>query len=454
MPGTKQERKGMQLSIPVPVLKIIEELHLAGYEAYAAGESVRDSLIGLKPEELRVITDAPVEMVGALFDRVYLSRDGDGSLTVLIDQIPVKVTYLGGWLELNTGVSDELRRFDFTVNSIFYDPFSKQLIDPWQVSPSLNSGVGIIQAVGDPAARFQEDPARLLKVFYLMKRFDDAGIEWQVEPGTWEALVQRSSAVRAVPHGEVGKLIDRIIVGRRPDIYFEEMRSSGILKYILPELVDTYGIEENGQNIKDVFDHTVLVVKKICPELHLRWAALLHDIGKPHCISFDGDSVHFYGHQVIGSVISRRILRRLKYSKEFMERVSFLVFHHMYPTPRTRKAVRRFVAKIGLKNLGDLLELRRADILGGKYKNLGMLEYFKKEIEAVLFQSPSFSLKNLEVDGYDVMKVLGVKPGPVVGSALQFLFERVQKNPNLNRRETLINILKEEFLPTSRVKRC
>jgi tRNA nucleotidyltransferase (CCA-adding enzyme) len=117
----------------------------------------------------------------------------------------------------------------------------------------------------------------------------------------------------------------------------------------------------------------------------------------------------------------------------------------MYPTPRTKKAVLRFVNKIGLKNLGDLLELRRADIMGGKYKNLGRLEHFKKEIDAVLFELPPFSIKNLEVDGYDVMQVLGVKPGPIVGSALQFLFERVKENRDLNKREILIKMLKEEF---------
>lgn len=444
----------MQLSIPVPVMKIIEELQLAGYEAYADGEIVRDALIGLEPQELSVITNAPTEMVGALFDRVYPSREDDDSLIVLVDQVPVKVTSPGGWLGMDTDLSGELRHFDFTVNSMSYDPFSKQLIDPWQVSHSLNSGVGIIKAVGDPAARFQEDPLRLLKVFYLMKRFDDAGVEWQVDPGTWDALVQFSSAICSVSSREVSKLIDKIIIGKRPDIYFEEMRSSGLLKCILPELVDTYGIVENENMIKDVFEHTMLVVKEIRPELHLRWAALLHDIGKPHCISFEGNSVHFYGHQVIGSVISRRILRRLNYSEEFVERVCFLVFHHMYPTPRTEKAVRRFVTKIGLKNLGDLLELRRADIMGGMYRNLGRLEQFKKRLDVVLFEPPPFSIKNLEVDGYDVMEVLGIKPGPLVGSALQFLFERVKENPDLNCRETLIKILKEEYLSASSADQC
>jgi putative nucleotidyltransferase with HDIG domain len=433
-----RERKVMQLSIPGLVLKIIEELHMAGYEAYAAGNTVRDCLIGLEPEELKVITDAPAEMVGVLFDRVYPSRNDDGSMTVFSDQVPVRVICLGEWMT-------ELRHYSFTVNGISFDPFTEQLVDPWDVSRSLNSGVGVIQAVGDPTARFQEDPRQLLEVFYLMKRFDDAGMEWHLEPETWDALVQCSSTIRTLPLKEVGKLIDRIIVGRRPALYFEEMRRSGLLKYILPELDDTYGIAENGQNIKDVFDHTMLVVQKIRPELHLRWAALLHDIGKPHCISYQGDRVHFYGHQVIGSVISRRILGRLKYSKEFIEKVSFLVFHHMYPTPRTKKAVLRFVNKIGLKNLGDLLELRRADIMGGKYKNLGRLEHFKKEIDAVLFELPPFSIKNLEVDGYDVMQVLGVKPGPIVGSALQFLFERVKENRDLNKREILIKMLKEEF---------
>jgi putative nucleotidyltransferase with HDIG domain len=442
----------MELSIPSPVLKIIEELQLAGYEAYAAGEVVRDSLIGLDPQELRVATDAPPEMVEALFDRVYPSRDDELSLSVWDDQmsVKIKVSCLGDWFkEPDFDLPCNPSYCDFTVNSIFYDPFSKQLIDPWQVSRSFDSGEGVIQVVGDPAARFQEDPTRLLKAFYLMKRFDDAGLKWRFDQGTWDALVRCSSAVSAVPEREVGKLLSRIIVGRQPNLYFEKMRSSGVLKFILPELAQTYGIEEHGYQIKDVFDHTMLVVRKVSPELHLRWAALLHDIGKPHCISIQEGRVHFYGHQVISSVISRRILRRLKFSRGFVKRVSFLVFHHMFPTPRTRKAVHRFVTKIGLKSLGDLLELRRADIMGGKYKNIGNLNRLKNKLDAVLFTPPPFSLKNLEVDGHDVMQVLGMKPGPMVGELLQGLFERVKENPELNNRETLLKIIRDEFAPGS-----
>jgi tRNA nucleotidyltransferase (CCA-adding enzyme) len=446
----------MELSIPWPVLKIIEELQSAGYEAYAAGEVVRDSLIGLDPQELRVATDAPPEMADALFDRVYPSGDDDRSVVVWDEQVPVKIelSCLRDWFQPGSELPCYPTYCDFTVNSIFYNPFSRQLIDPWQVSSSLNSGEGIIQAVGNPASRFKEDPIRLLKVFYLMKRFDDAGLKWRFEQGTWDALVMCSSAISAVSKGEVGEYLNRIIVGSQPDIYLERMRSSGVLQHILPELAETYGIEEHGYLIKDVFDHTKLVVREISPELHLRWAALLHDIGKPHCISFQKDRVHFYGHQVISSVISRRILRRLKFSRGFIERVSFLVYHHMFPTPRTSKAVRRFVTKIGLKNLGDLLELRRADIIGGKYKNIGNLNRLKKELNSVLFTPPPFSLKNLEVDGYDVMKVLGMKPGPMVGDILQGLFERVKENPELNERETLLRILQDEFQPVSGVDRC
>lgn len=442
----------MELAIPAPVLGIIEELQAVGYQAYASGAVVRDLLIGLKPSELRVATDAPPELVDALFDKVVPSGEDDRLVVVWDEQesVKIKVSCLRDWLpESGSELLCQQSYGDFTVNSIFYDPFSQQLIDPWQVARSFNSGEGVIQAVGDPVARFQEDPVRLLAVFYLMKRFDDAGLKWRLEQGTWDALVRCSSAISAVPDREVGKYLNRIIVGKRPDIYFEKMRSLGLLQYILPELAETYGIEEHGYRIKDVFDHTMLVVREIAPESHLRWAALLHDIGKPHCISLQEDRVHFYGHQVIGSVISRRILKRLKFNKRFVKRVSFLVYHHMFPTPRTRKAVHRFVNKIGLRNLGDLLELRRADIIGGKYKNIGNLNHLKKKLDTVLFTPPPFSLKNLEVDGHDVMQVLGMKPGPMVGELLQDLFQRVKENPELNNRETLLKILRDEFHPGS-----
>ncbi len=409
----------MCISLPVPVLKIIAELRQAGYRALAAGEGLRDCLLGLVPQDLMVLTDAPPEIVDALFDRVLPPQESSGPLTVWESGVTV------GVICQVDDPAGELRSFDFTVNALAYDPFSDLLIDPWQVCKSLCSGRGVIQGAVDPAARFQEDPSRLLGVFYLMKRFDDARLKWMVDPGTWDALVECVPLARTIPSEMVAAGLNKIIVGQRPEIYLEEMRKCGILKIIIPELAATYGIEQSDYHIKDVFGHTLLVMKEIRPELHLRWAALLHDIGKPHCISFEAESVHFYGHQVISSVMSRHILKRFKYSRDFIEKVSFLVLNHMYPTPRTRKAVRRFTIKIGLKNLGDLLELRRADIMGGKYKNIGRLEYFKKQIDAVLFELPPFSLRDLAVDGFDAMKVLGLKPGPGVGGALQFLFEKV-----------------------------
>lgn len=425
----------MGLSIPAPVTKIISILSQAGYEAYAVGEGVRDCLLGLNPMELKAASNAPLDVVDALFDRTLrlqsevIIRDGDTAVRVVSFK-----EQLG-----------DLLHCDFTVNTLAFNPLVDVLIDPFKVAEQISSGKGIIQLVGGPISCFQESPQRMLEVFYLMKRFDDADLEWYVSQETWDALVHCAPAADSIAARRMAKLFNMTIVGKRPEIYLEEMRKAGILKYILPELDAAYGIEQDDCHIKDVFGHTLLVMKEIRPELHLRWAALLHDIGKPHCINLHNGRVHFYGHQVISSVIARRVLRRLGSSRSFIKKVSFLVYNHMFPTPKTKKAIRRFVNKIGLYNLGDLLELRRADIMGGKYKNLSNLEHFKREIDNVLFELPAFSIKHLALDGFDVMKILGVKPGPVVGEALKYLFEMVKQNPELNNRESLESLLHERF---------
>jgi len=431
----------MQLSIPPPVSKIISILSQAGYEAYAIGESVRDCLLGLEPRELNVASNAPLEVVDAFFDRTLflhnkvLVREGETSVCVLsFGEQPCAAGFLV-----------ELLEQDFTVNALAYDPLKGLLIDPWQVAEQVASGEVVIRLAGDPVVRFQEEPRRLLEVFYLMKIIDDADLKWQVFGETEEALVRCAPAAGSIHPHQVRDLLNEIIVGKNPDIYLDEMRGSGVLRHVLPELDATYGIEQNDCHIKDVFGHTLLVLKEIRPELHLRWAALLHDIGKPQCIGLHEGMVHFYGHQAIGAVIARRILRRLGFSRGFSEKVSFLVYHHMYPYPKTEKAVRRFINKFGLYNVGDMLELRRADIMGGKYRNLSYLDNFKREIDKALFELPPFSIKNLALNGFDVMKVLGIKPGPMVGEALEYLFAKVKDNRELNNRETLIALLKERF---------
>jgi len=430
----------MRIALPLTIQKLMAELKDAGYQVYLAGESLRDCLIGLLPEEWDVVTDAPPELVDLLFDRAC--PVGRTAGLMMVDEGGLRIKIFTNGLQGENGTPTGSC---FTVNAMAWDPFSDTLIDPGQAYDSLKSELGIIQVAGVPLEVFPKEPLHMLEIFYLMKRFDDAGYRWHVDPATWGALMESAPAIQMVHPYCLRHLFNKIIIGSRPDSYFGEMQKAGLLEYALPEIAATCGIIQNDYHIKDVFGHTLLVMKEIRPELHLRWAALLHDIGKPYCIGIEDGVVHFYGHQAIGSRLSHQILNRLGFDSDFIERVAFLVHRHMYPYPRTRRAVRRFINRVGLRALADLLELRRADIMGGKYKNLGRLNCFERDIEAVLFELPPFSIKDLDVDGYDVMEALSVKPGPAVGSALQFLFERVLQDPDLNERETLLDLLKKEW---------
>ena len=319
----------MRLSIPAPLIKIISILSQEGYEAYAVGEGVRDCLLGLEPQELKVATGAPLDVVEAFFNRTFRLQD---KVLVQEGETFVHVLSFGEQPSAAGSISDLLEQ-DFTVNALAYDPLKDHLIDPWQLADQIASGEVMIRLAGEPNSCFQEEPRRLLEVFYLMKLFDDADLKWQVFRETQRALVRCAPAAGSIRSQQVRALLNRVIVGKRPEIYLEEMRKTGVLRHVLPELDATYGIEQNDCHIKDVFGHTLLVMREIRPELHLRWAALLHDIGKPQCISLHEGRVHFYGHQVIGSIMARRILRRLGFSRGFIEKVSFLVYHHMYPLP-------------------------------------------------------------------------------------------------------------------------
>ncbi len=440
---------------PAPVVEVIARIQNTGYQAYVVGGSLRDILLGLEPKDWDVTTSAFPANIAAIFDNVIPTGERYGTITVVQDGLSVEVTTFrtdgnyNGHRPQNVrfGVSllDDLARRDFTLNAIAYDPVGGELVDPYHVTGWEEFGFIHVKeadftnvvAVGYPNERFAEDPLRMLRAVYLMKRINDAGLNWAIDGATFGAIEDNAQKIESISADRVRNELNKIIVGKNPGQYFETLRQVGLLKNILPEVADTYGIEQNEYHIKDVFGHSMLVMDNIPPELHLRWAALLHDIGKPATIGKIDGHVHFYGHQTVSSEMAELVLRRLNFSNDFIHPVVSLIQQHMYPTPENERAARHLIAKMGCY-LDDFLALRKADILGGKRRQLDRYDMLVAAVEAEINRKPAFSVRDLAINGNDVMDVLGIGPGPQVGKILNAVFEAVLNDPNLNNRDDLL----------------
>ncbi|MGB9660911.1 MAG: CCA tRNA nucleotidyltransferase [Moorellaceae bacterium] len=457
------------MHIPAHVFYTVETLHKAGYQAWLVGGALRDFWLGLEPKDWDIATEAMPEEVMALFDRAIPTGLQFGTVTVLIDDNPVEVTTFRKEaqynakrhpekVELGVTLEEDLSRRDFTVNALAYDPLQERWFDPYGVIPQLSAKQMEIKAVGHPEERLEEDPLRMLRAFYLMARAGAAGAKVFWDPPTLKAITLARQKILRVSAERVREEMTKILLGPNPDACLGKMQEAGLLEVILPEVSRNQGVVQGNRYYKlDVFDHILAAVRVIKPTPLLRWTALLHDVGKYCCRVVTGDAVHFYGHEKVSVALAQNILERLRFSKDFQEKVLHLIAHHMFTCPTTDAGIRRFLRRIGPDLVRDLLELRRADILATSSEaNLQSLEYFKRRLEEIQNQKPAFGLKDLALNGYDVMEHLNLAPGPQVGEALNYLLERVLDDPNLNTREVLLAELQEwaaKHLPPSGQKR-
>jgi tRNA nucleotidyltransferase (CCA-adding enzyme) len=437
-------------AFPDPVIEVVTRIQRTGHQAYVVGGSLRDILLGIEPKDFDVSTSALPQEISNIFDNVIPTGEQYGTMTVVQDDLPVEITtfradgrYSGHRPQnVRFGVSllDDLARRDYSVNSCAYDPLSGELVDPYDVVGQLTAGDVTICAVGNPIERFTEDPLRMLRSVYLMKRLDDAGRNCIIDYDTYNAIRSNARRIVSMSTERVRNELNKIIVGKNPGRYFAMLMQTGLLQYTIPEIADTYGIEQNEYHIKDIFGHTMLVMDNIPPDLHLRWAALLHDVGKPTTISNVGGHIHFYGHQIVGARIAESVLRRFNFPVDCIKKVEFLIQVHMSPTPENEKAARHLIAKMG-DSLNDFLALRKADVLGGKRRILDRYDMLVAAVDKEMSRKPAFSVKDIAINGHDVMNTLCIGPGPQVGMILNAVFEAVLDDPDLNNRDDLIRIV-------------
>lgn len=441
--------------IPNDVKIILNTLKNNGYEAYIVGGSVRDSQIGISlPKDYDITTNALPKEIIKLFDKTIPTGIEHGTITVMIDGNGYEVTTYridGEYIDNRrpegvtfvSNLKEDLARRDFTINALAYNT-ENGLIDYFGGTEDLNNK--IIRAVGEPNKRFQEDALRMLRAI----RFA-ASLDFDIEEKTLEAIKANCKLIENVSNERIRDELCKILISNNSKKALRTFKETKILRFILPELQVTVGFnQQNPHHDKDVFEHILAVVEMCPPEINLRVAGLLHDIAKPYCFTIDKEGIgHFYGHDKKGVILSEQILRRMKFDNQSISKISILVKEHMnILTKPTDASVKRLINRVSKDLIHDLFALQRADALGSHFPEVRLNEINRVEekTNSILESKVPLSIKELSVNGGDIMKEFSLKSGQEIGEMLKFLLNKVLDNPEFNSREKLLAIIYDEFI--------
>ena len=445
----------MQDIIPSEVLNIYKTLEKKGFEAYFVGGSVRNILLKREIKDWDLTTNATPDKITQVFKNSFYDNNF-GTVG-----IPVKIEDREKVVEITTyrtegiyedkrhpskvswgkTIEEDLARRDFTINAIALKINEKkyfELIDPFGGETDLKKK--LVKAVGDANLRFKEDALRLIRAVRIATE-----LEFKIEKETFEKIKEDSALLQHISSERIRNELLRILACKNAYEGVMLLYQSGLLKYILPELLEGAGVSQvrpGRHHTTDVFTHNLLSLKFCSSDDPIvKFAALLHDVGKPKVAAKDKEGfVIFHNHEVAGAKIAGEICDRLKFSKKEKQKIVTLIRWHMFSVNenQTDAAVRRFIRKIGVDNVKDMMDLRVGDRLGGGTQTAESwrLKLFKEKIEKQLSPAP-FSINDLAVDGNDIMKILKIKPGKKIGEILQKLFEEVDEDLSKNNKEYL-----------------
>ena len=437
------------INLPADARALIDELNANGHKAYLVGGSVRDALMGRQPKDWDICTSATPEEMREVFSRDRVIETGlkHGTLTVLRSGVPYEITTFrtdGAYTDHRhpdgvvfvKDVREDLARRDFTVNAMAWHP-EEGLIDAFHGREDLERGV--IRCVGDPEERFNEDALRILRAL----RFASA-CEFEIAKSTADAARELKPTLALVAAERIRIEISKTLTGPGAGAV---LRGYGdILTAVLPEIGSMFGFEQcNPHHLFDLWEHTVRAVESVPRSEALRLAALLHDVGKPLVFTRDADGVgHFFGHAERSAEIAERICERLRLDNATHERVVRIVACHHMDIGSTERILRRRIAREGGELLRDLAEMRRADAIAtGRCPEAdadAARDEYLKRLDGMLASDLCFSLKDLAVNGRDLMEI-GLA-GPAVGRCLNELLDRVVDGALTNEREALIGAAK------------
>ncbi len=442
--------------IPVEIVKVAQTIEDAGFEAYLVGGCVRDILIGKTPKDWDITTDAHPEQIIALFPETYANNDY-GTVGVVnegVEDLRLKVVEVTPY-RTESGYSDarrpdqvtfgvtleeDLKRRDFTVNAIAYRYKTDTIVD-------LFDGIGDIakkrlKTVGNADERFLEDALRMMRAVRLCSELNFA-----IEQETLASIQKNHENLKKISIERIAEEFLKIIDSPVPMQGIAMLERLALLQYIIPELIESIGCEQGGIHAYDVYEHILRTLQAAADKgykRHVRLAALFHDIGKPATRRTGGKNKHytFFGHEVIGAKMTKKILERLKLPRETIDIVEKLVRWHMFfsdPDQITLSAVRRTIVRIGEDHIEDLLNLRVCDRIGtGRPKEQPFrFRKYKAMVDEAL-RDP-ISVKLLKINGDIIMDKTGEKPGKKLGYILQTLLEEVLDNVGKNEENYLLS---------------
>ena len=462
----------MNLNLPTEVVEIIKKVQDKGYEIYVVGGAVRDILTKRLVDDWDFTTNAvpqellkifPQGIYDNVFGTVMIPNDVVSTpfdLTTFRTEYGYSDTRRPDRVEWGKTLEEDLQRRDFTINALalkIINPKSKtlnkskyenskdktnhksqitnlslitvnaELIDLFKGQEDLNNKY--IRAVGNPDERFSEDALRMMRAVRIASE-----LGYKIEEKTLQAIKKNAALINKIAKERIKDELFKIVASPHPSEGILLFREVGLMHQVLPELDETFGVEQKSpgrHHIYDVGTHCLMSLK-YCPSNDpiVKLATLLHDIGKAKTFKkLETGTITFYNHELVSARLVKKIAERLRLSNKDSEKLWTLVRYHQFTVDerQTDSAIRRFIRKVGMENISDMLDLRVGDRLGGGASETSWrLEEFKKRLIEV--QKQPFSIKDLKIDGNDVMQILGIKPGPKIGEVLQQLYNEVVNN--------------------------
>lgn len=439
--------RSIKIELPENVKYIIETLGEAGYEAYAVGGCVRDSVLGRTPKDWDITTSAEPLEVKTLFRRTIDTGIKHGTVTVMMKSEGYEVTTYridGKYndhrrpesVSFTRELSEDLLRRDFTINAMAYND-EAGLVD-------LYDGLGdierrVIRCVGNPDERFDEDALRIMRAV----RFA-AELDFDIDEATKEAAASHAPELSAVSAERIETELTKLLMSDHPEKLMDAYKL-GVTKVILPEFDLMAATPQNTPyHLYDVAGHTIEVIKHVPKTKVLRYTALLHDSGKPEARTTDAAGRdHFKGHAVISEKIAETVMRRLRMDNDTIRDVKKLVYWHDYGIKGDIKinTFRKGLSQMGIEYFDDLVAIKRADVDGqsdyGREASIENIETLIRMKNKIVEDGDCLTIKELAINGGD-LKALGITPGPEMGEILKTLLGEVLGTPSLNTKEQLI----------------
>lgn len=442
----------MKITLPEKVSAIIENLQMHGYEAFAVGGCVRDSVLAKTPQDWDITTSARPEEIKKLFSRTVDTGIEHGTVTVLLgkDSFEVTTYRIDGAYEDNrhpkeviftSNLEEDLKRRDFTINAMAYND-DVRLVDPFGGMKDLNRH--LIRCVGDPMERFSEDALRILRAV----RFS-AQLAFPIEQKTADAIRELAPTLQNISAERIQAELVKLLTSDHPE-RIQDAYELGITRVILPEWDAMVGVQQNTpHHIYDVAEHTIQSMMHVKNDKVLRLTMFFHDMGKAMMRTTDENGRdHFKGHALVSEELARSVMRRLKFDNDTIKKVAKLVCYHDYRVEPTPQNVRRAMNRIGVDMFPYYLAVQLADVKAqSPYHRRRKIEdiiAMRELYQETLLADHCVTLKGLAVTGKDLME-LGMEPGKEMGSTLNELLEWVIDEPSCNKKEILCEYVKEKY---------